>query len=138
AILASKSGAVPSVRPPAVAPMPAPAQHPPSSPVLKTPSGPSMRAASNPAERSLDQVIMEYLASEAASEHLDLSLVKGGELAAGETVSLTVRAATSLTEKPVAGAHVSIRVVSTVSPPQVLFRGVTGGDGLVKASCAIP
>ena len=81
---------------------------------------------------------MEYLASEAASEHLDLSLMKGGELLSGEQVSLTVRASTSLTEKPVAGAHVSIRVVSTVSPPQVLFRGVTGSDGLLKASCTLP
>lgn len=81
---------------------------------------------------------MEYLASEAASEHLDLSLVKSGELVPGDSVSLTIRAATSLTEKPVAGAHVSVRVVSTVAPPQILFRGVTGTDGLVKATCTIP
>jgi hypothetical protein len=129
AILASKSGALPAVRPPGVPP-PVPAHRPPSSA--------SGRAVPAPGERSLDQVIMEYLASEAASEHLDLSLVKGGELVSGDTVPLTIRASTSLTEKPVAGAHVSVRVVSTVSPPQILFRGVTGSDGLVKATCAIP
>jgi len=125
AILASKSGAVPSVRPPGV-------------PVPPPPPRPAGKPPSSPGERSLDQVIMEYLASEAASEHLDLSLMKGGELVAGDTVPLTIRASTSLTEKPVGGAHVSIRVVSTTSPPQVLFRGVTGSDGLVKATCAIP
>ncbi|KAA0255158.1 MAG: hypothetical protein EDX89_06285 [Acidobacteria bacterium] len=83
-------------------------------------------------------MIIEYLASEAASEHLEISLVKGGEIASGEPVSLSVRAATSLTEKPVAGAHVTIRVVSTGGAPQVLFRGVTGNDGLVKTTVTVP
>jgi hypothetical protein len=131
AILSSKSGALPSVRPPGTPP-------PPPAPRARPPSSGGFRAPAMPGEKSLDQVIMEYLASEAASEHLDLSLVKGGELIPGESVSLTIRAATSLTEKPVAGAHVSVRVVSTVSPPQILFRGVTGTDGLVKATCTIP
>src|SRR5258706_13724383 len=132
AILASKSGAMPAIRAPAAPPAPAPPPRP------RPPSSHAMKAVSSPGDKTLDQVIMEYLASEAASEHLDLTLMKGGDLVAGETVALTVRAATSLTEKPVSGAHISIRVVSTVSPPQILFRGVTGSDGLVKASCPIP
>jgi hypothetical protein len=132
AIMASKSGAMPSIRPPGAA-APAPRPRPPSQPAMKVPSSPGVSG-----EKSLDQVIMEYLASEAASEHLDLSLMKGGDLVPGDTVPLTVRASTSLTEQPIAGAHVSIRVVSTVAPPQILFRGVTGSDGLVKATCAIP
>jgi hypothetical protein len=132
AILSSKSGSVPAVRPQSVPPAGPPTPRP------RPPSSGAFRAPAMPGERSLDQVIMEYLASEAASEHLDLSLVKGGELVPGESVSLTIRAATSLTEKPVAGAHVSVRVVSTVSPPQILFRGVTGADGLVKATCTLP
>src|SRR5512143_2824497 len=56
----------------------------------------------------------------------------------GETVAITVKASTSLTEKPLAGAHVSIRVVSTVRPPQILFRGFTGADGVVKSVCVLP
>ncbi len=88
--------------------------------------------------RSLDQVIVEYLASEAASEHLEIAFTADGDLVSGETVTLTVKAFTSLTEKPLAGSHVSIRVVSTVRPPQILFRGVTGADGAVKSVCALP
>ena len=75
--------------------------------------------------RSLDQVIVDYLASEAASEHLELALTSDAELVSGGRVTLTLKATTSLTEKPLAGVHVSIRVVSTVRPPQILFRGVT-------------
>jgi hypothetical protein len=88
--------------------------------------------------RSLDQVIVDYLASEAASEHLEIAVTTDGELLSGDRVTITVKASTSLTEKPVAGAHVSIRVVSTVRPPQILFRGVTGADGVVASACALP
>jgi hypothetical protein len=88
--------------------------------------------------RSLDQVIVDYLASEAASEHLEIAVTTDGELLSGDTVTITVKASTSLTEKPLAGAHVSIRVVSTVRPPQILFRGVTGADGVVASACALP
>ena len=56
----------------------------------------------------------------------------------GGRVTLTLKATTSLTEKPLAGVHVSIRVVSTVRPPQILFRGVTGADGTVTSACALP
>lgn len=126
---------------------PAPASRPAGPPgggmsaARSTPPPSPSRAPSGigaPSERSLDQVIIEYLASEAASEHLEVSVVKSGEIVSGETVSLSVRASTSLTEKPVAGAHVTIRVVSTAGPPNVLFRGVTGGDGLVKTSVTVP
>lgn len=88
--------------------------------------------------RSLDQVIVDYLASEAASEHLELSLTSDAELTSGGRVTLTLKATTSLTEKPLAGVHVSIRVVSTVRPPQILFRGVTGPDGAVTSTCSLP
>ncbi len=88
--------------------------------------------------RSLDQVIVDYLASEAASEHLELSLTSDAELVSGGRVTLTLKATTSLTEKPLPGVHVSIRVVSTVRPPQILFRGVTAADGAVSSVCALP
>ncbi|MBL8112729.1 MAG: hypothetical protein JNK60_07575 [Acidobacteria bacterium] len=129
AILSSKSGGFPSLprTTPALGSLP---------PSMRARTPNSLQAPGS--ERSLDMVIMDYLASEKANEHLELSLMTGGDLIAGEAVSITVRAYTSLTEKPVAGAHVSIRVVSTAGPPQVLYRGVTGNDGLVKATCSLP
>jgi hypothetical protein len=126
------TGAAPPAAPPppaapaTAAPPPAPAPQPPNPP------------KSGAALRSLDQVIVDYLASEAASEHLEIALTADAELVSGETLMLTVRASTSLTEKPLAGAHVSMRVVSTVRPPQILFRGVTDADGIVKSVCVLP
>jgi hypothetical protein len=89
-------------------------------------------------DRSLDQVIIEYLAAEAASERLELSLMKGGDLVSGESVALSVRAATSLTDRAVPGANITIRVVTNIGPTHVLYRGVTGGDGLVKVTAMLP
>jgi hypothetical protein len=124
------------------APAPAPSSSAPRPP---RPAAPAPPAAAPPAKRksssglrSLDQVIVDYLASEAASEHLEIAFTSDGELVSGETVTLTVKASTSLTEMPLAGAHVSMRVVSTVRPPQILFRGVTGLDGIVSSVCALP
>lgn len=137
AMLSSQSGQMRAMTPaPASSPGPArtvPARTAPPPSASRTPSG-----VGTPGDRSLDQVIIDYLASEAASEHLELSLIVGGELIAGEAVPVQVRAQTSLTEKAVAGAHVSIRVVSTQGPPQVLYRGVTGNDGFVKATVNLP
>lgn len=143
---------------PAEVPRPAPAPvavpAPPPAPPRKPSSGASPAASSGgPASvsgaptkpprpgsgiRSLDQVIVDYLASEAASEHLELSLTSDAELVSGGRVTLTLKATTSLTEKPLAGVHVSIRVVSTIRPPQILFRGVTGADGTVTSGCSLP
>lgn len=147
ALLASEPPPPRPLAPPPRPAVPAPASRPAGPPAggmsaaRSTPPPSPSRAPSGigaPSERSLDQVIIEYLASEAASEHLEVSVVKSGEIVSGDTVSLSIRASTSLTEKPVAGAHVTIRVVSTAGPPNVLFRGVTGGDGLVKTSVTVP
>ena len=127
-------GAAPEA-PPRSGPRPAPARTP------SAPAQPRRRArAPRPGSgmRSLDQVIVDYLASEAASEHLELALTSDAELISGGRVNLTLKTTTSLTEKPLAGVHVSIRVVSTVRAPQVLFRGVTGADGMVTSPCALP
>ncbi|MHB8800425.1 MAG: hypothetical protein ACYDBY_18425 [Thermoanaerobaculia bacterium] len=139
AILAGgpSSGAIPTApvsRPPASAAMQRPASvamtRPPTSGIIST-------TAPSP-ERSLDQVIIEYLAAEAASERLELNLVKGGELVSGEPVALTVRASTSLTDRPVSGAQITLRIVSSITPTQVLYRGASGADGLVKVTAALP
>lgn len=147
------TGAAPAFPAPPPVPVPAPPPSPPPSPPRPS-SGAAHPAASGASPsssgatsrpprpgsgiRSLDQVIVDYLASEAASEHLELSLTSDAELMSGGRVTLTLKATTSLTEKPLAGVHVSIRVVSTVRPPQILFRGVTGADGTVTSACALP
>jgi hypothetical protein len=125
--------------PPARAPVSGSFAGPPSGSAMARPPAPGTPAGSGTGlDRSLDQVIIEYLAAEAASERLELSLMKGGELVSGESVALSVRAATSLTDRAVPGANITIRVVTNIGPTHVLYRGSTGGDGLVKVTAMLP
>jgi hypothetical protein len=126
---------IPVPAPPAPAPPPRP---PVSGGVARPPASGVISSTGTGMDRSLDQVIIEYLAAEAASERLELNLVKGGELTSGATVPLSIRASTSLTDRAVPGAQITVRVVSNVGPTQVLHRGVTGGDGLVKVTATLP
>jgi hypothetical protein len=89
-------------------------------------------------ERTLDQVIIDYLASEAESEHLELSLMNQGEFYAGAPVELRVATKKSLSQHPIAAASIEVKVISTVEPPRVIFRGKTAADGTVVIRCTIP
>ena len=142
------SGGIPApaaaARPPATGGVPKPPasggiSRPPASGALQKPPPSGVISKDGTGmDRSLDQVIIEYLAAEAASERLELNLMKGGELVSGEPVALSIRASTSLTDRAVPGAQITIRVVSNIGPTQVLHRGVTGGDGLVKVTTNLP
>jgi hypothetical protein len=125
---------VPSALP--IAPKAAPPALPPRAPAPAS----RMSGSDEGPPRSLDQVIIDYLAAEAASERLEITFSRvTGDLVAGSSCTILVKAATSLTGRPVAGASITIRVVtSTAAPPSILFRGVTGDDGLVRAALDLP
>jgi hypothetical protein len=89
-------------------------------------------------EKTLDQVIIDYLASEAESEHLELSITNSAEFYAGTTVEIRVAAKKSLSQNPVAAAAIEVKVISTVEAPRVIFRGKTAGDGTAVVRCSIP
>ena len=89
-------------------------------------------------ERTLDQVIIDYLASEAESEHLELSLMSSTEFYAGMPVELRVAAKKSLSQNPIAAAFIEVKVISTVEPPRVIFRGKTAADGTTMIRCTVP
>ena len=140
----SPSGRV--VGPPPAARAPAPSSLP-IAPTRSLPAGATGlgTAGQEPGQtggpaKTLDQVIIDYLASEAASERLEIVFQKlGGDLVAGETCVLVVKASTSLTGRPVPGTKITIRmIVSTAGPPQILFRGQTGSDGMLRATVSLP
>lgn len=89
-------------------------------------------------DRTLDQVIIDYLASEAESEHLELSLLNDVEFYAGAPVELRVTTKKSLSQNPVAAASIEVKVISTVDPPRVLYKGKTAADGTAVIRCTIP
>ncbi|HUP44258.1 MAG TPA: hypothetical protein VM779_01990 [Thermoanaerobaculia bacterium] len=101
-------------------------------------SASSAAAATIPDEKTLDQVIIDYLASEAESEHLELSLLSQTDFFAGSPVELRVATKKSLSQNPIAAASIEVRVISTVEPPRVIYRGKTAADGTATVRCTIP
>jgi len=100
------------------------------------PEGTGTPAASE--DRTLDQVIIDYLASEAESEHLELSLMDQIDFFAGSSIELRVATKKSLSQSPIAAAAIEVRVISTVEAPRVVFRGKTAADGTAVIRCTIP
>jgi hypothetical protein len=99
---------------------------------------PPVAAAAAGEEKTLDQVILDYLASEAESEHLELSLLSQTDFLAGAPVELRVATRRSLSQNPIAAAAIEVKVISTVEPPRVVFRGKTAADGTALIRCTIP
>lgn len=90
------------------------------------------------AERTLDQVILEYLTNEADQEQLLLTVEGDDSVRLGTGARITVRTTSSKTGRGVPGARVHVRMISTVDDPRVLTSGQTGPDGSVALSFAIP
>jgi hypothetical protein len=89
-------------------------------------------------EKTLDQVIIDYLASEAESEHLELALLNTVDFYSGAPVEVRIAARKSLSQNPIAAAAIEVKVISTVEPPRVIFRGKTAADGTAVVRCNIP
>ena len=75
-------------------------------------SSPASAAPALSEEKTLDQVIIDYLASEAESEHLELSLLNTVEFFAGSSVEMRVATRKSLSQNPISAAAVEVKVIS--------------------------
>jgi hypothetical protein len=154
---------VPPVPPPVPPPPAAPPQRvdagetvsrataPPMSPASPTPAAFSPAPAatmepvavvrpSKPAapDRTLDQVILEYLTSEADQEQLVLMLEEERDLVLGARATLVLRASSSKNGQPIAGTQVSVRMISTVAEPRILATGHTDERGVLSLGFDIP
>lgn len=131
--VAVPAGMTPTPVPPAPAPPPAaaPAAEIPS----KLPPLPPRQPAQ---ERTLDQVILEYLTNEADQEQLALIPEEERNLAFGQQATLVLRASSSKSGAPMVGTQVSVRMISTVTEPRVLATGRADDQGLVSLVFEIP
>ncbi|MEL7060652.1 MAG: hypothetical protein AAGN46_11545 [Acidobacteriota bacterium] len=88
--------------------------------------------------RTLDQVILEYLTSEAEQEQLLLVMVEEPEIRPGEPTELPLRTSSSRSGQPIAGAKVSVKMISTFGGPKTLGVGETDGEGALRLPLQVP
>jgi hypothetical protein len=91
-----------------------------------------------PRERTLDQVILEYLTNEADQEQLVLMIEDERNLTFGQQATLVLRASSSKSGAPMVGTQVSVRMISTVTEPRVLATGRADDQGLATLAFEIP
>lgn len=99
---------------------------------------PEETVAKGDPERTLDEVILEYLATEAESERMVLQLEEEVEIVFGVTTPLRVRTCLSKSGSPISGAEVMIKMISTLTEPRVLATGITDDDGLLQIPVQLP
>jgi len=88
--------------------------------------------------RSLDEVILEYLTSESDGERLAVSILDQSSLVSGEKAWINLEAATEISHRPLAGAAVAVRLVTTSGRSDTLFTGETNGQGHCSAAFLVP
>ena len=83
-------------------------------------------------------MILEYLTSEAEQEQLLLVLEEEVELKVGQAADLALRARSSKDGQPIAGAAVTVKMISTFGGPRTLGLGETDSDGFLRVPIEIP
>jgi hypothetical protein len=89
-------------------------------------------------KKSLDQVILEYLASEEQKERMLLDLKSSGELTEGSAVTLAIQTKSSTTGEPIKNSKIIIKIISTVKKPLNVHEGKTDKNGLLSVEFSIP
>jgi hypothetical protein len=87
---------------------------------------------------TLDQVILEYLNSEAEQEHLVLMMDSDQDLILGEEVEMRFQTKSSVSGAAVPGTLVAVKMISTISSPATLAAGETDEKGDLALTIRIP
>jgi hypothetical protein len=102
------------------------------------PPGPTLlEQARDEGGPTLDQVILDYLTSEAQHEQLELSL-SGDAMMLGRTSRVAVHTSSARSGLPVAGAQVTVKMISTVREPLLLAQGTTDDEGTLRLQVEVP
>jgi hypothetical protein len=102
------------------------------------PEGPRPFGYNIVTNRSLDEVALEFLAREVGLEQIRLEMSEPMTFVEGSEPSLTLRVIADTSDRPVAEAKVTVKLISTRDKPKEIFSGTTGPDGRIDATFQIP
>lgn len=102
------------------------------------PEGPKPFGYNIITNRSLDEVVLDFLSREVGVEQIRLESDAHEALVGGEQAVLRLRVVADASDRPVPGAKVTVKLISTHERPRELFAGKTGADGRVEAAVEVP
>jgi len=88
--------------------------------------------------KSFDEVVVDWLRSQAASERLAMRMEGSDGFVEGETARLDLFVGRASSGQGVPGAKVRVKLISTVDKPKTLVEGETDDAGQVYLSCSLP
>ena len=103
-----------------------------------TPSDPQLAEQRVFNDRPLDQAILEYLAHEGDADTLELVLDQPIRPVFGEPFGFEVRARLCVSHAPVAGAEITVRLISSIKKASPLATGRTDGEGRYTGLVDLP
>jgi hypothetical protein len=89
-------------------------------------------------ERSLDEMVCDWVNNEMEHEEVELIMSTDSELVAGQPVELRLKASKNISRGLVSGAKIVVRLISTAAEPRVLYEGLTDRMGECVARFALP
>lgn len=102
------------------------------------PDGPRPFGSQIVSNLSFDEVVLEFLALEATVEKLRIETGATDALEEGSSGCFRVRVIADSSDRPIAGAKVVVKMITTVDRPRELFQGATDTEGWVEAALEIP
>jgi hypothetical protein len=103
-----------------------------------TPQDPELAEATVFTERSLDQAILEYLQQEGDVDTLELVLDEPMKPMFGSVFRFRLKARYCISQNPVSGAEVAVRLVSSLKKATTLFVGKTDSEGNFSGQVELP
>ena len=89
-------------------------------------------------DRPLDQAILEYLQQEGDVDTLEMVVEEPMKPTFGTAFPLKIKARLCISQNPVAGAEVTIRMISSLKKAITLLTGKTGPDGTFQGQIEVP
>lgn len=87
--------------------------------------------------KSLDEVILEYLTNE-AGEKMVVTVMDQSKMVSGNRGFFRIKANYDISEVPIENANVCVRLVTSDGLNTELFKGVTNHEGICNATFIIP
>lgn len=89
-------------------------------------------------EVGFDELVLDWIENEMDHEEVELIMSTDSDLVAGHDVALQLKASKNISRGLVAGARITVKLISTATAPQTLFEGETDRMGQCLARFHLP
>lgn len=89
-------------------------------------------------ERGFEQVVLDYLARDLATENLQVTLEEPSRFESGRRTQVVLRAKGEITSLPVAGVRLELRLLTPTEKPRILLEGESDGEGVFRGKIDLP